>query len=97
MAAKSQVLSVQVPEHVKAELDRLAESRNQPRAELVSEALIRYIDDETEYLDAVDEASKEADDGVFVSGDKVIAWMKSWGTVSELPMPEPDVLPSKTR
>ena len=97
MASKSQMMSIEVPDHVKAKFDRLAESRDVPRTELVSEALIRYIDDETDYLDAVDDASSEVDNGVFVSGDKVIAWMKSWGTSSELPMPEPDILPSKTR
>jgi predicted transcriptional regulator len=39
-------------------------------------------------LDAVAEAEIEA--GQFVPHDKVVEWLKSWGTPEELPCPKPE-------
>lgn len=95
MASNSEMHSVNIPSGLKASLERLAERRNINEADLVNEALTRYIDEETDYSGAIDEALKESEDGVFVSGSKVIEWMKSWGTENELPMPEPDLILAK--
>jgi predicted transcriptional regulator len=95
MASKAEMHSISISSGLKASLERLAESRNVNEADLVNEALARYIDEETDYSSAIDEALKESEEGVFVSGDKVIEWMKSWGTETELPMPEPDIILAK--
>ena len=95
MASKAQKLSLDVPEAVQANLERIASERNVPRDDLINEALARYVDDETDYLAAVDEALAESEAGVFISGDRVLDWIKSWGTENELPMPEPDIFPEK--
>ncbi len=42
---------------------------------------------------AIRKAIVEADKGVFVSQEKIDAWVSSWGTNSELPPPEPDIFP----
>ena len=42
-----------------------------------------------------EEAFAEAEKGIFVSGEKVHAWMESLGTENELPFPEPDIFPDK--
>lgn len=39
----------------------------------------------------IEEAVKEADKGVFISGEKVTEWVMSWDTDNELPLPEPDI------
>ena len=39
-------------------------------------------------LDAAAEAEIEA--GQFVTHDKVVEWLKSWGTPDELPCPKPE-------
>lgn len=39
----------------------------------------------------IDEAVLEADKGVFVSSEAVSAWMNSWGSENELPVPKPDI------
>lgn len=36
-------------------------------------------------------AIAEADKGVFISEEKMTAWIESWDTDSELPPPEPDI------
>jgi predicted transcriptional regulator len=96
MAARSNLLSVHISEDIEASLERLAEERHVKKDEIVSEALTRYIDDETDYRAAVDQALEEAEAGVFISGDKILDWIKSWGTENELPMPAPDIFPEKT-
>jgi hypothetical protein len=35
-------------------------------------------------------ADAEIEAGQFVSNDRVVAWLKSWGTPNELPCPEPE-------
>lgn len=40
---------------------------------------------------AIEEALQEADNGVFVSQEAVHAWMGTWDTDQEAPMPKPDV------
>ncbi len=35
------------------------------------------------------EAEAEADAGMGVPHDEVVAWVKSWGTANELPRPKP--------
>ena len=41
----------------------------------------------------IEEAMKEADKGVFISEEKMTAWVLSLGTENELPEPEPDIFP----
>lgn len=39
----------------------------------------------------------EAEKGVFISSEAMLAWVSSWGTDKELPPPEPDIFPSPKR
>jgi predicted transcriptional regulator len=43
---------------------------------------------EEDRLDAAADAEIEA--GQFVAHDKVVEWLRSWGTPDELPCPKPD-------
>jgi predicted transcriptional regulator len=95
MSAEPARISIDVPEPIKIELERLAAERNVSEADLVTEALARFVDEEADYLAAIDEALAEVEDGAFVSGESVVTWMRSWGTDRELPRPEADILPSK--
>jgi predicted transcriptional regulator len=40
-------------------------------------------------LDA--EADAAIDAGQFVTNDRVVEWLKSWGTPNELPCPKPEI------
>ncbi|MCY3852648.1 MAG: CopG family transcriptional regulator [Gammaproteobacteria bacterium] len=42
---------------------------------------------------AIREAVAEADKGIFISQEKMDAWVSSWGTGLERPPPEPDIFP----
>jgi predicted transcriptional regulator len=85
--------SVRLPEELRREVDEFAKATKRSRSFVVKEAIEAYIDDRRAYLEAIDEAIKEADKGVFISGEAVDRWLASWGTDNPLPMPEPDIFP----
>ena len=60
---------------------------------IVQEALASYLDGKDYERQMAEEAFAEAEKGVFISGEKVHAWMESLGTDKELPFPEPDIFP----
>lgn len=57
------------------------------RAFIIKEAVEAYVDKHRAYLAAIDAAIVEADKGVFVSGDKVFAWLEELGTNPNAPRP----------
>jgi predicted transcriptional regulator len=85
--------SVRIPDDLRQEVDALAKANRRSRSFLVKEALQAYVDEQKAYREAIEEAIKEADEGVFVSGEAVDRWLASWGTDKVLPMPEPDIFP----
>ncbi len=44
----------------------------------------------------IEEAIAEADKGVFISDEKMTAWVDSWDSDNELPEPEPDIFPNQS-
>jgi len=75
----------------KERIDQAARWNNVSAHELAQRAIDSYLDmQEAERL-ILEERIAEADKGVFISGDAMLRWVKSWGTENELPPPEPDV------
>ena len=93
MSAKADTFSVRLPDALKKEVARLAADTRRSRAFIVKEAVAAYVEDQRAYLAAIDEALSEADQGVFVSGDAMKKWFKTWGSANPLPAPEPDIFP----
>lgn len=87
-------LSVVLPDELRSEVDEYAKLTNRSRSFIIKEAVAAYVGDQHAYLATVREAECEADKGVFISGKSVVAWLESWGTASELPTPEADLLPN---
>jgi predicted transcriptional regulator len=83
--------AVSVRPDLVAELDKLAEATGRSRAELAEEALATYLDVQRWQAEGIEEAIREADAGEpGVAHDRVVAWVRSWGTDDELPPPIPD-------
>ena len=67
-----------------------------PSAQPVSNAIVdpKYMreipagDDEAAILAGIRAGQTDFEAGRFVSNDRVMAWLDSWGTENELPMPE---------
>jgi predicted transcriptional regulator len=90
MAGES-TFSVRLPDDLRREVDEFAKASKRSRSVVVKEAVAAYMAEQRAYVAAIDEALAEANEGVFISGEKVMEWLASWGTENELPAPEPDI------
>jgi len=85
--------SIRLDQKIKKRLEKEAKLENRSSGFLVQQALRTYLDGRDYERKIADQAFAEAEKGIFVSGEKVFAWMESWGTENELPFPEADILP----
>lgn len=82
------MISARIPEKLNNDLEALAETTRRSKAFLLTEALADYVDRKARLYREIDEAVKEADEnGEYVSEKDMEAWLLSWGTGSELPLP----------
>ncbi len=91
----STVLSVRVPDELREQLDYLSRSTKRSKSYLAAEALGDYLKKNAWRAKELHEAIEEADKGVFISHEAMLAWVDSLGTPEELPPPKPDVRISK--
>lgn len=91
--ASSETFSVRLPAETRRELEEYARATKRSSAFVVKEAVEAHLAERRAYLAAIEEAEREADEGVFISGEAIVRWMDSWTTDSPLPMPEPDIFP----
>jgi predicted transcriptional regulator len=86
------MVSARVPEKLGEDLEALAEATRRSKAFLVTEAIEDYVKRQSWLVKKIDEAVKVADEsGEYISNEKMVAWLESWGTPDELPPPEPDI------
>lgn len=90
----STTFSIRLPVETKQELEAYAKATQRSSAFIAKEAIEAHLADRRAYLTAIDEAIKEADEGVFVSGEALFRWIDSLGSENELPLPEPDIFPT---
>jgi predicted transcriptional regulator len=86
--------SIRLDAKLKSRLEKEAKRRDRTAGFIASRAIKLYFDELDRLSEELDDAFAEADKGVFVSGEAVDAWVKSWGTENELPKPEPDIFPA---
>ena len=91
----STVLSVRVPEALKDQLEYLSRSTKRSKAYLAVEALEDYVKKNAWRSKELHDALAEADKGVFISHEAMLAWAESLGADDELPPPGRDVFLSK--
>ena len=75
-----------------------AEAKRSDRsASYVAKQAIQALKEKTEAkAQIIREAIAEADKGVFISEEKMDAWMDSWDTDGELSPPQPDIFPQQS-
>lgn len=59
------VLTLRLPEEIKAKLDKLAQATHRSRSFLAEEAIARYVDLEAWQIGEIEQAIQEADRGDF--------------------------------
>jgi predicted transcriptional regulator len=89
----SETLTLRLSPETKRELEAYARATQRSRAFIVKEALEAHLEERRAYLASIEEAEREADEGVFMSGEAVVKWMQSLGKDEELPTPKPDIFP----
>jgi len=72
------VLTVRVPEAIKAKLDKLAQATHRSRSFLAEEAIARYIDLESWQIGEIEQALEEADRGDFASSSELANLLKKY-------------------
>jgi predicted transcriptional regulator len=86
--SKARSLNVNIDPELDDRLSSVAETLDRPRSWVVVQAIKEFVDLQDWHLAAIDEGISEADAGKLIPNDEVVAWIESWGTPDELPMPE---------
>jgi predicted transcriptional regulator len=84
-------LSVRLKPDVQARLQAEAQARSQDVAEVAAAAIESYLDGQAEKRNQALDAVAVADQGAFISSDRMNSWIRSWGTDQEFEPPEPDI------
>lgn len=82
--------SVRLDEDVRQALEAEAAREQRPPAQLAARAIKSMLDAKASKRAALEAAIVEADQGVFISSEAMGAWVESWGSDTELSLPEPD-------
>jgi predicted transcriptional regulator len=72
------ILTIRIPQEVKAQLDKLAEATNRSRSFLGSVAIQKYIDLEAWQIGEIQQAIQEADANDFASDEEIAAVVKKY-------------------
>lgn len=72
------VLTLRIPEEIKAKLDKLAQATHRSKSFLAEEAIARYIDLEAWQIGEIEQAIQEADQGDFASPSDLADLLKKY-------------------
>ena len=72
------VLTVRIPEEIKAKLDKLAQATHRSKSFLAEEAIARYIDLEAWQVGEIEQAIQEADRGDFAKPSDMTDLLKKY-------------------
>ena len=86
-------VSLRLDDKTRARLAAEAARLDRPAAQVATRAIRSWLDAQDSLRRQVDAAVDEANEGVFVSSEAVGAWMDSWDTEHEAPLPEADISP----
>lgn len=84
---RAATLSTRIPPKLKAGLADLAEKTDRPVAWHVNQALSQYVELNRWHVAAIKKGMASLKAGRFVKHEDVVAWVESWDTNNELPMP----------
>jgi predicted transcriptional regulator len=68
----AKVTSIRLDDEIASRLDTLAASLDRPRTWVIEQAIVRYLDAETQFLEAVEEGIRAAEAGDIVEHDVVV-------------------------
>jgi predicted transcriptional regulator len=86
--SETRSLEVTIDPELDEQLTSVAETLDRSRSWVVQQAIKEFIDLQAWHLAAIDEGIKEANVGKLIPHEDVVAWIESWGSSDELPIPE---------
>lgn len=86
--AKTATLNLRVKPDLKDRVTKLAKQQDRSPSYFAEQALERQVEFEEAQIQGIEMALAELDAGQGIPDSEVKAWVESWGTENELPMPE---------
>jgi predicted transcriptional regulator len=85
---RSATLSIRLKLETKKRLARLAKASGRSSNFLIADAVEVYVSDQERMLSEVRQADRQVASGHYVRNEDMKAWLLSWGTEHELPVPK---------
>jgi predicted transcriptional regulator len=85
---RSATLSIRLKPETKKRLARLAKASGRSSNFLIADAVESYVVDQERMLAEVRLADRQIKSGHYIKNDDMKAWLLSWGTEHELPVPK---------
>ena len=85
---RSAAFSVRLKPETMKRLAKLAKDSGRSSNFLISDAVESYVADQERLLAEVRQSDRQIEAGHYVPHDKMKAWLLSWGTDKELPLPK---------
>ena len=88
--SKTTPMSIRLEAELSEQVAQIAASLDRPKSWVVEQAVRDFLAVREWQLAAIDEGLGQADAGQLVPHEDVVAWVRSWGSPDELPMPKCD-------
>ncbi len=85
---RSASLSIRLKPETKKRLAKLAKTSGRSSNFLISDAVESYVADQERLMAEVSQADRQVKSGHYVRDEDMKAWLLSWGTKHELPVPK---------
>ncbi len=85
--------SIRLPDDLRESLAAFSQLSQRSQSQIAAKAIAEYVAKNEWKLKAIQEAKREAEQGVFVSQAATLEWLDSWGTDHEGEAPTPDIHP----
>jgi predicted transcriptional regulator len=81
-------ISVRLDADLNDRVAAIAAALDRSKSWVIEQAVADFVAVQEWQLAAIDEGIKAADAGQVVAHEAVVAWVRSWGSPNELPMPK---------
>ena len=85
---RSATLSIRLKPETKKRLAKLAKTSGRSSNFLIADAVEIYVCDQERMLAEIRQADRQVKSGHYVKNEDMKAWLLSWGTEHELPVPK---------
>jgi predicted transcriptional regulator len=85
---KTAPVSIRLDVALNEQVTAIAEALDRPKSWVIEQAVKDFVAVQEWQLAAIDEGIRAADAGRVAAHEEVAAWVKSWGSPDELPMPK---------